>query len=214
MHLKRSSAKWCPFCPGGDELSLTWNIVGRSITDSKTAFIPIMSNLMTTHLLPAFLCGSFEIFASLREQCTLHSGLWSHAGPTEHQTWQDPGHPRRLAESWHQPGLPAGLRGVATRTESSRVRRGRDRGCVCQVWRRRGPSAGWGGTGTATVTSQWARWHLKSPVSLLFTQLFVRAAIIENIKDPRYWPIVRRIHRSPLWGESTGDRWILLTMGQ
>ena len=33
----------------------------------------------------------------------------------------------------------------------------------------------------------------------------VQVQIKENIKAPRYWP---------LWGESTGDRWIPLTKGQ
>ena len=56
-----------------------------------------------------------------------------------------------------------------------------------------------------TMTSQWARWRLKSPASPLFTQPFIRAQIKENIKDPRHWP---------LWGDFTGNRWILLTNGQ
>ena len=43
------------------------------------------------------------------------------------------------------------------------------------------------------------RWHLKSPASRLFTQPFVDAQIIENIKALPHWP---------LWGEFTGDRWI------
>ena len=34
---------------------------------------------------------------------------------------------------------------------------------------------------------------------------FVQAQIEENIKAPRHWP---------LWGESTGDRWIPRTKGQ
>ena len=38
---------------------------------------------------------------------------------------------------------------------------------------------------------------LKSPASPLFTQLFIRAQIKENIKAPRHWP---------LCGEFTGDR--------
>ena len=37
------------------------------------------------------------------------------------------------------------------------------------------------------------------------TQLFVQAQIKENINAPRQWP---------LWGEFTGDRWILLTKDQ
>ena len=48
-----------------------------------------------------------------------------------------------------------------------------------------------------TVTSQWAQWRLKSPVSRLLTQPFVRAQIEENIKAPRDWPLSR---------EFTGDR--------
>ena len=45
------------------------------------------------------------------------------------------------------------------------------------------------------------RWLLKSPSSRLFAQPFVQTQINENIKAPRHWP---------LWGESTGHRWILL----
>ena len=56
-----------------------------------------------------------------------------------------------------------------------------------------------------TVTSQWARWRLKSPASRLFAQPFVQAQIKENIKAPRHWP---------LWGESIGHRWIPLAKGQ
>ena len=48
-----------------------------------------------------------------------------------------------------------------------------------------------------TVTSQWARWRLKSPASPLCTQLVIEAQIKENIKAPRHWP---------LCGEFTGDR--------
>ena len=46
-----------------------------------------------------------------------------------------------------------------------------------------------------TMTSQWAWWRLRSPVSRLFTQPFIRAQIKENFKVPR--------HR-PLCGEFTG----------
>ena len=53
-----------------------------------------------------------------------------------------------------------------------------------------------------TVTSQWARWHLKSSASRLFPQPFVQRKIKESIKAPRHWPFLR---------ESTGDRWIPLT---
>ena len=48
---------------------------------------------------------------------------------------------------------------------------------------------------TITVTSKWARWHLKSLASRFFTQLFIQAQIKENIKAPRHWP---------LWGEFIG----------
>ena len=39
-----------------------------------------------------------------------------------------------------------------------------------------------------TVTSEWARQRLKSPVSRLFTQPFIQTQIKENIKAPRHWP--------------------------
>ena len=42
-------------------------------------------------------------------------------------------------------------------------------------------------------------------LSRLLAQPFVRALIKENIKAPPHWP---------LWGQSTGDRWIPLTKGQ
>ena len=51
-------------------------------------------------------------------------------------------------------------------------------------------------TNFITMTSQWARWRLKSPASPLFTRPFIRAPIKENIKAPRHWP---------LRGEFTGD---------
>ena len=56
-----------------------------------------------------------------------------------------------------------------------------------------------------TMTSLWARWHLKSPAAWLFTQAFILAQIKQNIKAPHHWP---------LWGEFTGDRWIPRTKGQ
>ena len=56
-----------------------------------------------------------------------------------------------------------------------------------------------------TVTSKWARLHLKSPASLLFAQLFVQTQIKVNIKALCHWP---------LWGESTSDWWIPLTKGR
>ena len=56
-----------------------------------------------------------------------------------------------------------------------------------------------------TMTSEWSRWHLKSPASRLFTQPFVQAQIQENIKAPHHWL---------LRGEFTGDRWISRTEDQ
>ena len=56
-----------------------------------------------------------------------------------------------------------------------------------------------------TMTSQWARWRLKSPASRLFTQPFIQTQIKENIKAPRRWS---------LFGEFTGDRWIPRANGQ
>ena len=53
-----------------------------------------------------------------------------------------------------------------------------------------------------TVTSQWARWRLKSLTPRLFVQPFVQAQVKENIKAPRHWP---------LWRESTGYWWVPLT---
>ena len=43
-----------------------------------------------------------------------------------------------------------------------------------------------------TVASQWARWRLKSPASILFVEPCFEARIKENLKAPRDWP---------LWGE-------------
>ena len=47
-----------------------------------------------------------------------------------------------------------------------------------------------------TVTSQWARWRVKSPVLQMFTEPFIQAHIEENTKAPRHWP---------LWGKFTGE---------
>ena len=58
---------------------------------------------------------------------------------------------------------------------------------------------------TITMTSQWARWRLKSPASRLFTQPIIETQIKENIKAPRHWP---------LGGEFTGDRLIPRTSDQ
>ena len=68
-----------------------------------------------------------------------------------------------------------------------------------------------------TMTSQWARWCLKSPASPLFTQLFIQGAdqrehhssaslaFVRGIHRwpkwkhfPRYWPFVRGTHQSPV----------------
>ena len=56
-----------------------------------------------------------------------------------------------------------------------------------------------------TMTSEWARWRLKSPVSRLFTQPFIQTQIKEIIKAQRHWPLCEEI---------TGDRWIPRTKGQ
>ena len=53
-----------------------------------------------------------------------------------------------------------------------------------------------------TVIPWWAQWRLKSPAFRVFAEPFVQAQIKDNIKALRRWP---------LWGESTGDRWIPLT---
>ena len=56
-----------------------------------------------------------------------------------------------------------------------------------------------------TLTSEWARWRLRSPASRLCTQLFIQTQIKENTKAPRHWP---------LCGEFTVERWIPHTKGQ
>ena len=56
-----------------------------------------------------------------------------------------------------------------------------------------------------TMTSQWARWRLKSSASRLFTQSFIQTQIKENTKALRHWP---------LCGEFTGGQWISRTKGQ
>ena len=61
-----------------------------------------------------------------------------------------------------------------------------------------------GGSFIITMTSQRARWRLRSPASRLFTQSFIQVQIKENIKAPRHWP---------LCGEFNGDRWIPRTKG-
>ena len=39
------------------------------------------------------------------------------------------------------------------------------------------------------MTSEWARYRLKSPASRLFIQPFIQTQIKENIKAPRHWPL-------------------------
>ena len=43
---------------------------------------------------------------------------------------------------------------------------------------------------------KWRRWRLQSPAPPLFTQPFIQAQIIENVKAPRHWPL-----NSPVTGE-------------
>ena len=62
-----------------------------------------------------------------------------------------------------------------------------------------------GGNAVITMTLWWARCHLRSPPSRLFTQLFIQGTDQRNAKGPRHWP---------LWGEFTGDQWIPHTKGQ
>ena len=71
-----------------------------------------------------------------------------------------------------------------------------------------------GATGTATgsrqqsqrasMTSQWARWRLKSPASLLFTQLFIQAQIKETTSKLRVTG--RCGGNSPVTGEYPAHR--------
>ena len=57
-----------------------------------------------------------------------------------------------------------------------------------------------------TMTSQWPRRRLKSPVSRLFTQSF-RGQIKENINAPRHWPLCAELtgefpaHKGPVTRE-------------
>ena len=74
---------------------------------------------------------------------------------------------------------------------------------ACIFWHKNEADGGQSHNIHTTVTS-WARWRLQSSAYRLFAQPFVHAQIKENIKAPRHWP---------LWGESTGDRRILLIKG-
>ena len=49
-----------------------------------------------------------------------------------------------------------------------------------------------------TVTSWWAQWRLKSPVSRSFTQPFIQVQIKQNISVPGDWPFLRGIHQWPV----------------
>ena len=57
----------------------------------------------------------------------------------------------------------------------------------------------WFASQAITVTSQWARWRLKSPVWRLFTQPAIQAHIKENIKALCHsplcgeWPVTRKM---------------------
>ena len=79
---------------------------------------------------------------------------------------------------------------------------------VCWYWHRFPPAVRQNGSTSRaiiTMTSLWARYHLKSPASRLFTQSFIQTQSKEIIKAPRHWP---------LCGEFTGDRRIPRTNGQ
>ena len=49
-----------------------------------------------------------------------------------------------------------------------------------------------------TVTSQWARWHLKSPASRLFTQPFIQAQIKKKYQSSASQAFVWGVHRWPV----------------
>ena len=51
-----------------------------------------------------------------------------------------------------------------------------------------------------TVTSWWARWRLKSPVSPLYTQPFIQTQMKENFKAPPHWP---------LWPVNSPQKWLV-----
>ena len=41
----------------------------------------------------------------------------------------------------------------------------------------------------------WALWRLKSPANWVFAQQFIQANIVNGIKGPHYWSLVKEIHR-------------------
>ena len=49
-----------------------------------------------------------------------------------------------------------------------------------------------------TLTSQWARWRLKSPASRLFTQLFIQVQIKKKHQSSASLAFMWRIHRGPV----------------
>ena len=58
-----------------------------------------------------------------------------------------------------------------------------------------------------TMTSQWARWRLKSPASRMFTQTLIRVQIKENIKAPRHWPLCGEFTQMASNAESVSIWW-------
>ena len=116
---------------------------------------------------------------------------WPHPPPTTHP----PPHPQTQPQI--QPYTPKyfiyNFDKMTAFTEKERV-------WLLKLWNK---SQYW--NKSITVTSQWARWRLKSTASQLFTHPFVQAQIKKSITAPRHWP---------LWREFTGDWWIPLTKGQ
>ena len=49
-----------------------------------------------------------------------------------------------------------------------------------------------------TVTSLWARWHLKSPAARLFTKLFIQGAVQRKHQSSASLSYLRGIHRWPV----------------
>ena len=87
-------------------------------------------------------------------------------------------------------------------TRSRALNNLRDHKASCSILNCISPDTWWA---TITVTSYWARWRPRPPVSRLFTQPFVQTQIKEITKAPRHWP---------LWGEFTGNWWIPRTKDQ
>ena len=51
---------------------------------------------------------------------------------------------------------------------------------------------------SSTMTSKWARWHLKSPASRMFTQLFIQRVDQRKHQSSASLAFLRGIHRSPV----------------